>query len=267
MEPVTMVAVFALLFVGTHVGLSTGRVRGALVARLGEGGFTAFYLIVASLTWAGLITAYAAHRFDGPAGLALGATALRWPLMLVIVVGMALLVTGFAVYPALPSALFAPSVPPPRGIARVTRHPFFAGVALVFVAHALLATRLVGAIVALALAVLAIVGGWHQDRKLQARHDAYGAYLAATSAVPFAAIVAGRQRLAWRELPIRFLAAGVVVAVVLRSIHASLFAAGGLWMIVALVGGGLLATVQAAARARRVAARPAARTAPRAQSA
>ena len=47
MEPALVVAVLWMLFGGTHIGLATRRVRAALVARLGEGGFTALFSAVA----------------------------------------------------------------------------------------------------------------------------------------------------------------------------------------------------------------------------
>ena len=84
----------------------------------------------------------------------------------------------------------------------MTRHPFFVGLALFGAAHALLAPRLVGAVAMGSLALFAGVGAWLQDRKLLAlRGEDYCDYLAVTSAIPFAAILAGRQRLVWGELP------------------------------------------------------------------
>src|SRR5437899_13047458 len=62
-----------------------------------------------------------------------------------------------------------PPIRAPRGVERVTRHPFFVGVALLASAHVLLATRLVGAVFFAGLAALAILGAWHQDRTLPAR--------------------------------------------------------------------------------------------------
>jgi uncharacterized membrane protein len=43
-----------------------------------------------------------------------------------------------------------------------------------------------------------------------------GTNLETTSMVPFAAIVSGRQRIAWQELPVRGLIIGLAVAVALR---------------------------------------------------
>src|SRR5206468_3692581 len=83
------------------------------------------------------------------------------------------------------------------------------------------------------------------------RGPAYAQYLAVTSMLPFAAIVEGRQRLVWGELPIRAFAIGIVVAWALRWVHPSIFAGGGRWIIVATVAGGALASLQSWLRVRR----------------
>jgi uncharacterized membrane protein len=262
-QPVFGVVLLWMAFAGTHVGLATRRVRAALVARLGEGGFTTLFSIVAALGYAALVAYYAAHRFAGAPGLALGRVpVLREVLIVSIVTGVVLMVAGLAAYPGMPSALFDQPIGAPRGIECVTRHPFFVGVTLAAVAHALLATRLVGAVFALGFALLAIAGAWHQDRKLEARRGAaYSRYLAVTSVLPFAALVAGRQRLAWREVPFGALGAGLAAAIALRLVHDRIFAHGGVWVVVAVVGGGALATWQASRRAQRVTARRAPATA------
>jgi uncharacterized membrane protein len=258
MEPAIVVTLLWMVFGGTHIALATGRVRAALVARLGEGGFTAFFSVVASVSFAVLIGYYASHRLEGAAGLALGyASALRWPLMAVIAAGVAFITAGLAVYPRLPMALFEQPISAPRGIERITRHPFFMGVVLIAVAHVLLATRLVGTVLAGGFAVLALAGARHQDAKLlRRRGQPYSDYVAATSTVPFGAVVSGRQRLAWRELPIGTLAAGLAVALALRIVHAGIFGHGGAWVIGTVVGGGAIATWQTWRRARRIGALP-----------
>jgi uncharacterized membrane protein len=104
-----------------------------------------------------------------------------------------------------------------------------------------------------ALALLALAGARHQDAKhLRTRGRSYADYLAATSAIPFAAILAGRQRLVWRELPLAAGALGLGAAVVLRSLHASLFAAGGLYLVLAVAAGGGLASARSWLRSRAV---------------
>lgn len=256
MEPVIVVALLWLLFGGTHVGLVIAPVRRRLVAVVGEGGFFALFTVVASLTFWALLAYYAAHRLDGLPGLDAGRVPLlRWLLMIVITGGVVLSVAGLAVYPRLPVALFGQPIREPRGIERITRHPFFAGMALLGGAHALLAPHLVGAVFMAGFAVLGIAGARHQDaRNLVTRGRAYADYVAVTSIVPFAAVLAGRQRMVWSELPIAGFALGLGLAALLRLAHGSLFAAGGRWILLAVVAGGGLASAQSWLRSRRIGA-------------
>ena len=253
MTPMLAVAGLWLLFGGSHIGLATRPVRSRLVARFGEGGFTAIFYLVAALSFAWLISYYAAHRFDGAAGLDLAALpAARWALMIAVVSGFLLMVPALVIYPSLPAALFGRSIRGPRGIERITRHPFFAGTALFALAHALLAPHAIGIVFFGGLALLAILGSRHQDGKLLAnRGAAYADYLAATSAIPFAAIVAGRQRIVWKELPLAGMGGGLALALLLRHWHEAIFAHNGAWIIVAFVGGALIAGFSAWRRARR----------------
>lgn len=257
MEPALLVTLLWLLFGGTHIGLATTRIRGALVGRLGDIGFNALFSLVAAASFALLIGTYAAHRSEGAAGLALGDwPGLRGMLMGVIVVGVALSTAALISYPRSPYTLFAgTTIRSPYGIERVTRHPFFAGVALLALAHVLLATRLVGTVFAAGLTLVAIAGAWHQDGKFLARQGRpYADYLAVTSAVPFAAILSGRQRLVVRELPLGTLVLGLAIALLLRAVHDSIFAHGGVFVIGAVIGGAAVETVQSWRRARRVGA-------------
>ncbi len=258
MEPALVVGLLWLSFGAFHIGLGTTSIRARLVAALGELGFTAVFSLVSAAWFTAIVRTYAAHRWEGAAGLALGAvTPLRWLLIAVIAGAIALMAGGLAAYPRMPSALFGQPIRQPRGIERITRHPFFAGVTMLGLGHALLATRLVGAVFALGLALVAIVGARHQDAKFLARRGpAYEEYVRATSAIPFAALLAGRQRLIWRELPLRALLGGLGIALLLRAGHAGLFAAGGNWIVLAVVGGAGVATFQSWRRARRLGVTP-----------
>lgn len=90
------------------------------------------------------------------------------------------------------------------------------------------------------LALFSLLGPVLQDRKLLAlRGEPHAAYLAATSLLPFVAIAAGRQRLVWRELPWATLLLGVVLAWLLRAVHANLFDHSGAYVIAAFVVGPL----------------------------
>ena len=143
-------------------------------------------------------------------------------------------------------------VRPPLGLERICRHPMFAGTAVLGFTHALLATRLVGAVFMLGFAVLATLGARHQDAKLLARKGStYADYLEVTSFVPFAAILSGRQRIVWAELPLRAAALGIAVTFGLRAVHSGIFASGGAWVFGTVVFFGTLATVLSWLRKRR----------------
>jgi len=253
MEPVLGVAALWLAFAGTHVGLASRRIRAALVGRLGEWGFIGLFSVVASIGFAALVHFYAAHRFAGPPGLALGTTWwLRSTLMAAVFLGLVLAFASLYSYPASPYALGNALTREPRGLERVTRHPFFVGMAITGAGHALLASRLVGTLFFGALAAYALIGAMHQDRKLLAqRGRPYADYLAATSLLPFGAALTGRQRIPFAELPWFGLGSGVLVAGLLATVHESIFAYGGAWVIGVTVGGAAVLGLQSWRRSTR----------------
>jgi hypothetical protein len=69
--------------------------------------------------------------------------------------------------------------------------------------------------------------------------------------VPFGAIYAGRQRLVWRELPVKALAIGLAVAIAIRMVHERIFAYGGAVLIALVVGGAFVTGFQARREAAR----------------
>jgi uncharacterized membrane protein len=253
MEPSLVLAGCLLLFAGSHVGLATGRVRGALVARLGPVGFDLVFSLVAAASFGLLVHAYAVLRLEGAEGPALGRFAVARALAIAtLVAGFMLMGGGLQEYPRSPMSLFGADVREPRGLGRVTRHPFFVGMALFGAAHALLATRLVGSVVFGGLALFALLGAVHQDGKLLAlRGEPYDAYLMATSLLPFAAIVGRRQRLVWRELPLLGLALGALAAWGLRAVHDGILDDGGARVIAVTLAGAAFATLSSWWRARR----------------
>jgi uncharacterized membrane protein len=239
MDGVTLVVIAWAVFFATHIGMAAAPVRGPLAGRLGEAGFLALYSLIASVAWAFLVYAYAVNRADGPAGLALaGIPAARWALHGVGLLGMALMVGAFAprAYWESPMMVLVGKVREPRGLERISRHPFFSGLVLLSGAHVLLATRLTGALFFGGLILVAVIGSAHQAGKLRRRHGpGYGDFLAVTSAVPFAAIAAGRQRLVAAELPWLYLLLGAAAGVGLHALHPNLLAYRGAGVIAAVV--------------------------------
>lgn len=247
MPPALTVGLAWLLFGATHVGLASRPLRTRLVSRLGEARFSALFSVVALAAFSLLVTHYAAHRFAGAAGPALGAVPpLRAALIAVVVIGIVFQTAGLLAYARSPYAPYAHGAPPPTGVARITRHPFMVGFAMTAGAHVFLATLLVGSVFAAGFAVVAIGGAMHQDRKLAARRGRpYAEYVRATSLVPFAAVLAGRQRVVWRELPPAAVPIGLGVAYLLRGVHGAIFSDGGVWVIAAVGGGAALLGLQA----------------------
>jgi uncharacterized membrane protein len=81
-------------------------------------------------------------------------------------------------------------------------------------AHAFLARRLTGAVFFGGFVLLAIVGSLHQAHKLEKRlGSAFRTYLHQTSAVPFLAMLRGRQSPALAELPWKTIVVGTSVVV------------------------------------------------------
>ncbi len=257
MEPSIGVALLWALFGATHIGLTTSRPRAALVERYGERAFRNRYSLLAAASFSALVVYYALHRGEGAAGLAFGSVPGLHSLGMVLIGGgVVLMAASFAGYKSSPMSAIAPSVRPPRGMARISRHCFFAGLTVFAVAHGLLATKLVGTVFFAGFALVSIFGARHQDRKLLAKKgEPYANYLAATSGVPFGALLSGRQRLPLTEIPWLAVAIGIVIAFALRQVHGSIFAYGGAaFLVVGLAGVGSL-FVQEALHRRRAAAR------------
>lgn len=259
MEPALGVALFWLLFGGTHVGLATRRVRGPLVEHLGVWGFIGTFSLVAALTFTTLVRYYADHQFEGATGLAAGANPLVRGLAIgAIVGGITLALASLWTYPRSPYALGNERIQEPRGLERITRHPFAIGIAIASIAHALLATRLTGTVFFAGLALLGVGGSVHQDRKLLAeRGTTYAHFVSVTSMLPFGAVLSGRQRIVWRELPWTALLTALAAAYGLHLVHASIFAHGGAWVISIVVGGAAVFALQSWRQTTRASRRPA----------
>ncbi len=238
------VSLLWLAFAGSHIALAAKFLREPLVRKLGERGFLALFALVASIFFALLVYAYAREQHGGPTGPALGAHAVMRPLLAAcIFFGLALMAASFApkAYWRSPFMVLTNSVREPFGLERVTRHPFNTGLVLFAWAHVLLASHLVGAIFFGGFLLLAVAGATHQGVKLRRRRgDAYTRFLRETSAVPFLAVLQGRQRLALAEIPWLWLALGLGIAVVLWLLHDRIFVFDGALVSATVVLGSVL---------------------------
>src|SRR5262245_31007237 len=112
-------------FAGTHLVLSSRPVRGRLVGTLGERTFQAGYSLIVLALFVPLVRSFFAHKHDGAVLWTMPPDpVVRW----VLYVGMAaafVLVIGSQMTPS-PSNL-VPGEARPRGVLRITRHPFIMG--------------------------------------------------------------------------------------------------------------------------------------------
>jgi uncharacterized membrane protein len=188
----------ALLWIGLHVGIAGTALRGAIVARLGEGGFRAGFSL---LSLGAIVLLIGAWRGAATTPLWFAPGWLRWLL-------------AFAMLPAF--VLFVASVAAPnptavggerlagreaRGIQRITRHPMLWAFALWAAIHMLGNGDTASLVFFGAFLVTALAGMPSIDAKLARRAPELWAGLAATTSIlPFGAIAAGRNRLIWREI-------------------------------------------------------------------
>jgi len=183
-------------FLLIHFGVSGTRLRDGLVARLGEGPYRGMFALASVL---GLVWMAYAYR-HAPAvptwGLVLGFRPAAYLLVLIafifVVIGLA---TPSPTQVGKESTLTrGPDIA--RGMVRITRHPFLWGVALWALVHLIVNGDLASLVLFGSLLVLALAGTAVIDAK---RRRGCGAgwmqFAAVSSNVPFAAILAGRNRL------------------------------------------------------------------------
>ena len=212
------------MFAGTHMVLSSLPVRGALVSRLGEKAFLGLYSLVAFATFIPLVWVYLDNRHGGGVVWNLAGAPGVPPL------AMALAVLGFAVIAGAyrnPSPAFVgiKKAWGARGLTRITRHPLFMGIALWALSHLLLYGFVTDVLFFGGMLAFSLAGAAHQDaRKRATENERLGQFFAESSFWPFAAIIAGRNRLIWQELPWFALTIGAAAAVGIYALHPWAFA-------------------------------------------
>ena len=206
-------------FCGSHVLLSSTRLRGSLRDQLGERGFLAVYSLTSLVIFAWFVAAYSAAP-----------TIVLWPkqrwaaLVPVSVMPFAsiLLVAGYSTRnpTAVGMERSARADDPAPGILRVTRHPVLWAIGLWASSHVIANGDLSSVVFFGLLAALAFGGTVLIDRKKQLALGSNWSRLAeVTSNVPFAALVAGRTGLRWRDIGFLRIAAGLLLYAVLYLAH------------------------------------------------
>ena len=209
------------VFLATHFVPSTP-LRGVFVRALGQWGYTAFYSLVAFAGIGWMVWAYnrapVEILWQGP----------RWLPAVLMPVSFILLAGGlFARNPTIVGAdRLLRSPDPARGMIRVTRHPVMWGFLLWALAHLLARGDAKSLIFFGTFALLAGLGTLLMDRrKKNTLGEDWARFAAATSNVPFAAILRGRNRFDPGETGWRNPAIGLALYALFFWIHPMLFGA------------------------------------------
>ena len=189
--------VAAVIFVGSHFFLSSSGLRTQLVSRLGEGGFRAFYSLLALVLLVWMVIAYRNAEdlyLWHPPKLVIEVPLIFMPFALLF------LICGLT-QPNPTSAVPGRRLPPERpapGILAVTRHPLLWAIGLWALSH-LVASGELGALILFAsIAFLSLYGTRVLDEKKRQAWPAedWQRFSAATSNLPFAAMASSRNQ--WR---------------------------------------------------------------------
>jgi uncharacterized membrane protein len=181
-------------FVGIHLLISGTRARDRVVGAIGEGPYQGLFSLasLAGLGWA--IYAYSRAPYLETWGpVASG----RW--LMIGLMGVAFLLFAVGVTTPGPTGTSVAALErgdPPRGIHRITRHPFLWGAALWAALHLIWNGDRASAVFFGGFLVLTVTGPFSIDAKRARKHgEAWQRYARASSNVPFAAVVAGRASL------------------------------------------------------------------------
>ena len=196
------IIVAAILWVGTHLGLSSTPLRDVLVRLTSPVAFLGIYSLIATATLVYLIYSYATLPreiyFWLPNPDYFWVPKMLMPIALVLIVG------GFVVRnPTMVGAQLEKDGAEDwaRGVTRITRHPFQWGVVLWAICHLVVNGDLVSVVFFAAFALLSLAGSFLMDKKkARAFGEAWDRYASVTSNIPFAALLSGRNRLKVNEL-------------------------------------------------------------------
>jgi uncharacterized membrane protein len=223
----TSLLLASLTFFFLHRVISGSRLRDVIVARIEESVYRNLFALasLACLTWlwAGYTIARGApSNFElfSPSAIA------HYLQPLVQFVAITLVVLGLSTrnptIAGMGDAVRQPGIV--SGALRITRHPFLWGVSIFAAGHLLVEADLASWIFFGSLVVLALTGTLSIDAKRRrALGSEWDGFARLTSNVPFAAILAGRQRLDLKQIGWPRFGAAVATYVVLIVAHPILF--------------------------------------------
>jgi uncharacterized membrane protein len=229
----------ALYFLLIHVLVSGTGLRDAITNRVGQGPYMGLFSAasIIGLIWVGW--AYVLVRHDPENTVFWGVTPeTRWVQIGLQLIAFFFIVAGQmtpsatgvrAVMPNGPGAALLQKQDLVSGTLRITRHPFLWGAAIWASGHIIVNGDIASLILFGSLLILALIGPALIDAKrLRKMGESYRAFMAQTSNVPFAAIIAGRQKLSFGEIGWRRAIVAVVVWAALLFVHPFLFGVSAL---------------------------------------
>ena len=214
----THLVLATIAFVGAHIVLSSWPIRDSIVAQIGARPFLAFYSAAVALPFAWMIAAYIHAPYIE---LWIAPTGVKHVTLSVMLVASILVVASLSPNnPAVVGASTPNLTDGPRGIFRITRHPFMWGVALWALTHLIANGDAASVTLFGGLASLAIGGTMHIDsRKRRQLGPDWEIYARQSSHLSFLAIAQGRTKLVWSEIGWRATGMGFVLYLVLLIGH------------------------------------------------
>ena len=209
-------ALASFLWFALHAFIAGSELRWKLAQRIGEPAFKAVFSVLSLVSLWFLITEYRKASFYP---LWFSPQPIHWLPLVVMPFALVLLVGAFSVPNA--TAVGAEKIlqrtDAARGVLRITRHPFLWAVALWSGAHLLVTGHVAAILFFGSLLLTALRGTTSIDEKRRRTNKAeFTRYAEITSNLPFAAIVSGRNRLAWAELWVPVVIAALLTGVILH---------------------------------------------------
>lgn len=191
-------ALAAVAFAGGHLLLSH-LLRERLIGRVGEGPYLGLYSLLAAVTLAWLILAYAAVPHTQ--FLWLPHVGIRHGMLSLMPLALWLIVASLMRRnPTMVGQSVGDAAAVADGIFAITRHPFLWGASLWATLHILANGDVASVLFFGSFLVLAVLGSLSIDARRRRTDPEFEAFAERTSNVPFVALAAGRARLSWAAL-------------------------------------------------------------------
>jgi len=218
MSDTALLAVAAILFAVTHLGISSTPLRGMLVKALGDNGYMGLYSVISivAIVWLSYLYAGMGHS-DYLWMPALVNNAIAKTLM---PIAFLLLVAGLMVKNPTAMKMESALAQEAQGILRITRHPVQWAILLWAIAHIIANGDVASLIFFGSFTVVSGLGTVLIDRKVSAREgERWQPFADATSNVPFLAIIAGRNHFQRDEFSWKGITAAIVLFVLVYVFH------------------------------------------------